>query len=178
MDHLFSFWICCGGGGGLSSLFRVQVDGDDQTVQTQDFSENEDQNHTDEQSGLLGSTTDTGITDDTDGETGGQTGESYSQTSTEMDEALVQRVLRGRIQRTGDKDSNDQTVDGNDTRHDNGNDGLHDQLRPHHRHGGNTGTGFRRSIGGSEGAENDRSSCSHDTEEGSVDGVFLWQGHL
>lgn len=61
-----------------NSLFRVQVDGDDQTVQTQDFSENEDQDHTDEQSGLLGSTTDTGITDDTDGEAGGQTGESYS----------------------------------------------------------------------------------------------------
>lgn len=72
-----------------SSLFRVQVDGDDQTVQTQDFSENEDQNHTDKQSGLLGSTTDTGITDDTDGETGGKTGEAYSQTSTEMDEAPV-----------------------------------------------------------------------------------------
>lgn len=97
MDHLFSFWICCGGGGGdgWSSLFRVQVDGDDQTVQTQDFSENEDQNHTDEQSGLLGSTTDTGITDDTDGETGGQTGESYSQTSTEMDEAPGEREKKG-----------------------------------------------------------------------------------
>lgn len=80
-----------------SSLFRVQVDGDDQTVQTQDFSENEDQNHTDEQSWLLGSTTDTGITDDTDGETGGQTGESYSQTSTEMDEAPAKRKRRRKV---------------------------------------------------------------------------------
>lgn len=70
---------------------------------------------------------------------------------------LVQRVFRWRIQRTGDKDSNDQTVDGNDTRHDNGNDGLHDQLRSHHRHGGNTCAGFRRSIGGSEGQNGEKS---------------------
>lgn len=64
-----------------SSLFRVQVDGDDQTVQTQDFGENEDQNHTDKQSGLLGGTADTGVTDDADGETGGQTREADSKTS-------------------------------------------------------------------------------------------------
>lgn len=65
-----------------SCLFRVQVDGDDQTVQTQDFGEDENQNHTDEQSGLLGRTADTGVTDDADGETGGQTREADSQTST------------------------------------------------------------------------------------------------
>lgn len=64
-----------------SSLFRVQVDGDDQTVQTQDFGENEDQNHTDKQSGLLGGTTDTGVTDNADGETGGQTREADRKTS-------------------------------------------------------------------------------------------------
>uniref|UniRef100_A0A182MGJ0 Uncharacterized protein n=1 Tax=Anopheles culicifacies TaxID=139723 RepID=A0A182MGJ0_9DIPT len=63
------------------------VDGDDKTVQTQHFSENEDQNHTDEQSRLLGSTTHTSITDNTDGETGGQSRETDSQTSAEMNEA-------------------------------------------------------------------------------------------
>uniref|UniRef100_A0A182QBB2 Uncharacterized protein n=1 Tax=Anopheles farauti TaxID=69004 RepID=A0A182QBB2_9DIPT len=72
---------------GDANLLRVQVDGDDQTVQTQHFGENEDQDHTDEQSRLLGSTTDTGVTDDTDGETGCQTRETDGQTSTEMDEA-------------------------------------------------------------------------------------------
>uniref|UniRef100_A0A8W7P8J1 Uncharacterized protein n=1 Tax=Anopheles coluzzii TaxID=1518534 RepID=A0A8W7P8J1_ANOCL len=137
----------------------MAVDGDDQTVQTQHFGENEDQDHTDEQSRLLGSTTDTGVTDDTDGETGCQARETDGQTSAEMDEApanitkvehFVSRVFRWLIQRTGDKDSDDQTVDGNDTRHDNGNDGLHDQLRTHHRHGGNTGTGLGRTIGSAE----------------------------
>lgn len=42
------------------------------------------------------------------------------------------------FQRTSNKYSYDQPVDGNDTRHDNGNNGLHDQFGPHHRHGGNT----------------------------------------
>lgn len=36
---------------------------------TQDFSENEDKNHADEETGLLGGSTDTSITDNTDGET-------------------------------------------------------------------------------------------------------------
>uniref|UniRef100_A0A182J1I9 Uncharacterized protein n=1 Tax=Anopheles atroparvus TaxID=41427 RepID=A0A182J1I9_ANOAO len=79
-------------------LPRVQVvDGDDQTVQTQHFGENEDQNHTDEQSGLLGGTTDTGVTDNTDGETSCQAGETDGKTSTEMDEAPGELEKRKRV---------------------------------------------------------------------------------
>lgn len=64
--------------------------------------------------------------------------------------SLVQCVLGGLVQGTGDQDSDDQTVNGNDTRHDDRNDGLHDQLRPHHRHGGDTGSGLGGTIGGSK----------------------------
>lgn len=71
--------------------------------------------------------------------------------SSERRYSLVQCVLLRLLQRTGNQDSDDQTVDGNDTRHDDGDDGLHDQLGSHHRHGGNTGTGLGRSIGSSEG---------------------------
>ena len=39
------------------------------TLRTQDFGKNEDENHANEESWLLGSTTDTSITDDTDSET-------------------------------------------------------------------------------------------------------------
>lgn len=70
-----------------SRLFRVQVDGDNQTVQTQHLGENEDQDHSDEQTRLLGSSTDTGITDDSNGETSGKSGETDSQTSSQVDEA-------------------------------------------------------------------------------------------
>lgn len=68
-------------------LLRVQVDGDDEPVQTQYLGENEDQDHTDEQPGLLRRTADTGITDDAYGETSGKTRESYSETGTKVDES-------------------------------------------------------------------------------------------
>lgn len=41
----------------------------DQPVQTQHFGENEDQNHSDEEFGLLGRATDTSVTDNTNSET-------------------------------------------------------------------------------------------------------------
>ena len=50
----------------------------------------------------------------------------------------------------GNKGSNYKTIDGNDTSHDNWNDGLHDQLRSHHRHGCNTCTRLRCTIGSTE----------------------------
>jgi len=43
--------------------------GGNETVQTQDLGENQDQNHTDVQFWLLGSSSDTGVTDDTNGKT-------------------------------------------------------------------------------------------------------------
>lgn len=63
-------------------LLGVQVNGDDQTVETQYLGEDEDQDHADEESGLLSGSPDTGITDDANSESGGQTGKAYSQTST------------------------------------------------------------------------------------------------
>lgn len=71
---------------------------------------------------------------------------------------LVQRVLGGLVQGTGNQDSHDQTVNGNDTSHDDGDDGLHDQLRAHHRHGGDSGSRLGSTIGGSQ-------SCKEEKEE-------------
>lgn len=47
--------------------------GGNETVQTQDLGENQDQNHTDVQFWLLGSSSDTGVADDTNGKTSCQT---------------------------------------------------------------------------------------------------------
>lgn len=85
---------------------------------TQDFGENENQDHADEEAGLLGSTTDTGITNDADGETSGETGETDSETGTELDETSVQG--ESLLEAIGDKDRDDETVDTNNTSHDNG----------------------------------------------------------
>lgn len=46
--------------------------------------------HSDEKPGLLSGTPDTGVTDDTNGETGGETGKTDRETGTELDEAGVE----------------------------------------------------------------------------------------
>jgi hypothetical protein len=66
--------------------FRVQIYGNDQTVETQDFSKNQDENHSDKESGLLSSSSDSSVTDDSDSEASSQSRESHGQASTEMDE--------------------------------------------------------------------------------------------
>jgi hypothetical protein len=57
-------------------------------ARTVEGTHNEDQDHTDEQPRLLGSSSDTGVTDDTDGEPGGETGETDGETGSELDEAV------------------------------------------------------------------------------------------
>jgi hypothetical protein len=64
-------------------------------------------------------TTDTSITNNTDSETGSETSKTDSKTSTELDETSVESHLLSKI--VGDQDSNDQTVNGNDTSHNDGN---------------------------------------------------------
>jgi hypothetical protein len=82
---------------------------------TEDFSENEDENHADEESGLLSGTTDTGVTNNTDGETSGKTSETDGETGTKLDETSEERGLLAKL--VGNQDGNDETVNGNDTSH-------------------------------------------------------------
>jgi hypothetical protein len=49
--------------------------------------------HSDEQPGLLSSTTNTSVTDDTNGEASGKTSETDGETSAELNEALCQGHL-------------------------------------------------------------------------------------
>jgi hypothetical protein len=65
--------------------------------------------------------------------------------------SLVEGVCRVVRHVLGDDHRHDQPVDGQDTRHDDGNDGLHDELRPHDGHGGDTRAGFGRAIGSAQG---------------------------
>lgn len=105
---------------------------------TQDFSENENQNHSDIQSRLLSRSTNTRVTNNTNSESaiqvrnktlewetrcfanlpGSKTSQTDRQTSTELNEASVERKLLGQV--VGDQDGHNKTVDTNDTRHDNG----------------------------------------------------------
>lgn len=91
---------------GLTGL-GVHQQGDNKTVETcvvlalpeqawrgchtQNFGENENQNHSDEQPGLLGGSSYTSVTDNSDSEASGHTGETDGKTSTELDEVGEQR---------------------------------------------------------------------------------------
>jgi hypothetical protein len=102
----------------VDARLGVHEQGYDETVQTQDFGENENQNHSDEQTGLLSCASDTCVTDDTDGEAGSETSQADGQTSTELDEASVEGKLL--LQAIGNEDGHDETIDTNDTSHNDG----------------------------------------------------------
>ena len=88
---------------------------------TQNFGENENQDHADEKSWLLSSSTDTSVTDDTNGETGGQTSEADGETGTELDETSEETVVL-LLKVVGNQDGDDEAVDTNDTSHNDGHD--------------------------------------------------------
>jgi hypothetical protein len=75
----------------LAGSLGVHEQGNNETVKTQDLGENENQNHSDEQPGLLGSSSHTSVTDDSDGKTSSHTRETDGETSTELDEVGVER---------------------------------------------------------------------------------------
>lgn len=79
----------------LSRGLGEQVDGDDQSVETQDFSENQDQDHSDEQARLLGCSSHTCVTNDSDCEACSKTGEAHRQSSAEMHEASERKKKLG-----------------------------------------------------------------------------------
>lgn len=96
----------------------VHQQGDDESVKTQDFGENEDENHADEETGLLSGASDASVTNNADGESGSQTRKADGQTSSELDEAGEESFFLGKVVR--DQDRHDQAVNTNDTSHNDG----------------------------------------------------------
>lgn len=144
----------------------VQQQSNNQTVQTQDFGENQDQKHTDEQSWLLGVTSDTSVTDNTNGKTSSQTGQTDSQTSTQLDEAGVQSL--GLLQRVSDQDGDNQTVNSNNTGQNNWDDTLEQQVWSQDTGGTHTNTRLGSTVRGTETGEDDGGGTTDGTKEGSV----------
>lgn len=146
-------------GGGL----RVQQQGNNQAVQTQDFSENQDQDHTHEQSWLLSGASDTSVTNNTDGKAGSQTGQTNGQAGTQLDEAGVQGLLL--FQRVGHQHGHHQAVNGNDTGHNDGHDVLDQQVGSQHGSGTNADTGLSSAVRRTETGENDGGGTADGTKE-------------
>lgn len=155
----------------VEGRLRVHEQGDNETVQTQDFGENENENHADEKTRLLSSSSYTSITDNTDSETGSKTSKTNRETGTELDEASVEREIL--LQTIGDKDRDDETVNTNDTSHNDGNNVLDDQIGAENTHGSNTDAGLGGTVGGTEASEDDGAGAAHGTKEGRIDGAVF-----
>lgn len=147
----------------------VHEEGNDETVETQDFSENENKNHADEETGLLGSSSNTSITNNTNGETCSETSKSDGETSTELNETSEQRKIL--LQAIGDKDRNDEAVDTNDTGHNDGNNVLDDQVGAEDTHGSDTDTRLGGTVRGAKAGEDNGAGAAHSTKEGRVNGA-------
>lgn len=78
--------------------------------------ENEDKDHSDEESWLLGSSTNSGVSDDSDGVSSSKTAKSAGESSGQVSESLVQ-VISGRSgsDLSLENHSHDQSVDTDDT---------------------------------------------------------------
>ena len=70
---------------------REEDEGDDETVETQDFGEDKDEDHADEETGLLGGPADAGVSDDPDGEAGSKAGETDGEAGCQVHEATRKR---------------------------------------------------------------------------------------
>lgn len=155
-----------GGTGGLG----VQQQGHNQTVQTQDFGENQNQKHTDKQTGLLRGASDTSVTHNANGEAGGKSRQTDRQTSTQLDETSVKRLLL--LQRVRHQHGHHKTVNGNNTGQHNWDNVLEQQVGSQHTGNTHTDTRLSGSVGGAEAGEHDSGRAANGAEKGSV----YWAG--
>jgi len=147
-------------------------DGNNEAIKSNSLSENEDKDHTNIDSISLGIGSNTSITGNTNGKTGGEGGETTAESSGEV---FVSLTTLGGGTFLDHEDGNDDTIDTENTCHDNWDDGLEDLVRVNNSEGGDTDTGLGSSVGGSEVGENKGSSDTHVGEElwGSVNGGWI-----
>jgi hypothetical protein len=153
------------------SLYSVHNDGDDEAVEAEGFGENEDEDHSDVDV-FLGVGADTGITDNSDGESSSEGGETTAHASSKMLVSFERSVLggdggvRGLLDSSDVDDGDNEAVNSENTSHDTGNEGLEHKVGSHHTDGADTNSGLGGSIGGTEVSEYKGRSDSHESEEG------------
>merc|ERR1719424_2122534 len=94
------------------------------TVQAQGFSEDEDQNHADEQAGLLRIGANACVSNNADSQSRCQRAHAHGQTSTQVSVARICRIGFWFAHLAIDDDSGDEAVDTQDASHDNRDDGA------------------------------------------------------
>lgn len=75
-----------------ASLFGWENQGYDEAVETQNFSEDQNEDHADEEARLLGGATDARVSHDADGEPGRQPTQTHTQPCAQMQETPATRT--------------------------------------------------------------------------------------
>ena len=126
---------------------------------------------------MLGVGANTSVSDDSDRKTSSEGREADSETGSQVGISRVLRVRCRLIKLSVDDDSGDEAVDTEDTSHDNGDDGSHDEIRSHNTHGRNTDTSLGCSVGGTEVGKDDSGSDAHEPEEGRAGNALFGSEH-
>lgn len=138
-------------------------DGNDESVQSNSLSENEDEDHTNEDGVSLGIGSYTGITGNTNSESSSEGAESASKSSSEIFVAILLR--KGLVLDLGSSDNgNDDTINTQDTSHNNRNKTLEDLTWLDDGERRDTNSGLGGTIGSSQVGE-DKGRCNSDVGE-------------
>ena len=141
-------------------------DGDDQPVKSNSLSEDHDENHTNEDGLGLGVGSDTCVTGDSDGEAGCERGESARKAGAEELVAItLEEVALLGLDVGVDDDRNDEAINTQNTRHDDGDEALEDLGAVDDGEGGEADGGLGGPVGRTEVAEDERGSNAEVTEE-------------
>ena len=139
-------------------------DGDDQTVQADSLSEDHDEDHTDEDAISLGVGSDTSVTGDANSKTSSEGRETASEAGSEV--LVASSLLEASLGHVGvDDNSNNDAVDTQNTRHDNGDESLEHLLAVDNRQGGDADTSLGGTVGGTEVAEHQGGGDAEVAEE-------------
>lgn len=166
-----SKWAVGTSGGG-------EDDGNNETVQTEGFGEDENQDHGNVELTFLTVGTDAGITNDTDGETSTETRETAAEAGGEVsisEEGRVLVISLGSGDLTDEDGGSDEAVDTQHTSHDNGDDVFHNLSRVGDTHRGDTNSGLSSTVGGTQVGKNEGGGDTHEPEERGGSGTS--EGH-
>jgi len=159
-----------------SSRSRWENDSNDESVKCESLRENHHKDNSDHDISL-GISTDTSISNDSNTESRGEAGKSTAKSSGELFVTIVVVSFPSSwifesfvgvwnlLDIEGEEDSNNESIDTQDTRHDNWNDGLEDKVWLQDGDGADTDSWFGGSVGGSHVGEHKTSDHTHGGEE-------------
>ena len=130
-------------------------DGNNESVKTESFSEDQDKDHTNEDV-FLGVGADTSVTDNTNGEASSQGGETDAQAGSEEFVSIggwewaACTGGAGSSDGTVKNDTDNKTVDTENTSHNNGDEGLVNKLGLEDTDGADTNTGLGSTVSGTQ----------------------------